>query len=479
MKNISVFSCILFLAFFSASKVFAQDSTSIKITLPNSEKWSTDSVKIYNFLHDKWTFLDKIDTAVNSCFIKFPCERAIEQTIYIKEAKSFDFLVLPNDNVEIIIDKENKHTFLKGKAHRENEILYDKLEDYSDFNAVFWIYPLISNKGVDLDTIFYTIDSMRSEILTDYEIITKDFVVDSTFDIYFHNELDTYQYNGYDMIIEDKDDKKNKIPLRYYKYKSKFKNKIDSDYPYSKNYINLLYEQILEENCVEANPKEVTNKYYACAYQQIKKIKNEEIRNYLTLQVLSYMIYKTLWWNEEEERVFNEVMGEAKKAFPNNERIKILEERASSDKSYSRGAPAPDFTLKDLIGKEVSLSDFKGKYVFITFWDSSSEIFEYNTFYGNQLLKKFTEKKVVFIFVAIHQTEQEWKDVLYNEKSIGVHLFANEEQLEDLKNKYVISEKMFKVSNATFIDKYGRRIFNSIYLPHNMWEVSNVISKGE
>jgi len=30
--------------------------------------------------------------------------------------------------------------------------------------------------------------------------------------------------------------------------------------------------------------------------------------------------------------------------------------------------PAPDFTLKNTKGREVSLSDFKGKAVFLTFW---------------------------------------------------------------------------------------------------------------
>jgi cytochrome c biogenesis protein CcmG/thiol:disulfide interchange protein DsbE len=38
------------------------------------------------------------------------------------------------------------------------------------------------------------------------------------------------------------------------------------------------------------------------------------------------------------------------------------------DPSKSVGLPAPDFTLKDLNGKEVSLADYKGKVVLVNFW---------------------------------------------------------------------------------------------------------------
>ena len=32
------------------------------------------------------------------------------------------------------------------------------------------------------------------------------------------------------------------------------------------------------------------------------------------------------------------------------------------------GAPAPDFQLNDLSGKQVSLSEFRGKVVYLNFW---------------------------------------------------------------------------------------------------------------
>ncbi|GHE29856.1 TlpA disulfide reductase family protein [Sphingobacterium griseoflavum] len=44
--------------------------------------------------------------------------------------------------------------------------------------------------------------------------------------------------------------------------------------------------------------------------------------------------------------------------------------RMKQIKGISEGAVAPDFTLPDTEGKEYSLSDFKGKYVFLDFWAS-------------------------------------------------------------------------------------------------------------
>lgn len=40
----------------------------------------------------------------------------------------------------------------------------------------------------------------------------------------------------------------------------------------------------------------------------------------------------------------------------------------SETKEKLLGKPAPDFTLKDLNGKEISLYDYKGKVVLINFW---------------------------------------------------------------------------------------------------------------
>lgn len=50
--------------------------------------------------------------------------------------------------------------------------------------------------------------------------------------------------------------------------------------------------------------------------------------------------------------------------------IKEEQEKAKAKENVSEGKPAPDFTLKDLQGKDLTLSSLRGKYVVLDFWGS-------------------------------------------------------------------------------------------------------------
>jgi hypothetical protein len=79
MKNKLAFICLLFLAFYSVSSAFAQDSTSIKIILHQIEEWKVDEVVISYFppvLVEKYTdfSFDKIDSIKNIWVTKIPTD---------------------------------------------------------------------------------------------------------------------------------------------------------------------------------------------------------------------------------------------------------------------------------------------------------------------------------------------------------------------------------------------------------------------
>lgn len=75
--------------------------------------------------------------------------------------------------------------------------------------------------------------------------------------------------------------------------------------------------------------------------------------------------------NLAKEKVQKEKLAQEKKT--EEEKKKTEEEKKTAEEpkdNEKEKVPAPDFKLKDLKGNEVSLSDYKGKKVFLNFWAS-------------------------------------------------------------------------------------------------------------
>ncbi len=71
------------------------------------------------------------------------------------------------------------------------------------------------------------------------------------------------------------------------------------------------------------------------------------------------------------------------------------------------GNPAPDFTLADLDGNQVSLSDFRGKTVFINFWATWCPACREEMPEIEALYQQYKDKGVVVLGVDILETEGE------------------------------------------------------------------------
>ena len=89
------------------------------------------------------------------------------------------------------------------------------------------------------------------------------------------------------------------------------------------------------------------------------------------------------------------------------------------------GNPAPGFTLKGENGKSVSLSDFKGKIVFIDFWGihCSPCLYEIKNSVP-ALREKYKDKNIVFLNICVEGEESEWKEHLAKLNLQGVNLIT-------------------------------------------------------
>lgn len=69
-------------------------------------------------------------------------------------------------------------------------------------------------------------------------------------------------------------------------------------------------------------------------------------------------------------------------------------------KRFEKGTPAPSFSLKDRSENLVSLNDFKGKYVFLTFWNTSCNKCLLEMDVMNKMVDKF-RNNIVFVNIAV------------------------------------------------------------------------------
>lgn len=85
-----------------------------------------------------------------------------------------------------------------------------------------------------------------------------------------------------------------------------------------------------------------------------------------------------------------------------------------------KGDKCPEFVFKDAQGKEHTLSELKGKYVFIDVWASWCYPCRKEYPYLQELEKKMEGKNIVFIGISCDHIEWRWKGALEMEKMGGV-----------------------------------------------------------
>ena len=135
------------------------------------------------------------------------------------------------------------------------------------------------------------------------------------------------------------------------------------------------------------------------------------------------------------------------------------------------GNPAPPFTLKNEEGKSVSLSDFKGKAVYIDFWGvycgpCISDIKNYVP----QVHEKYKGKDVVFLNICVDVDEKTWKENIKKLNLHGVNLLAVGGPQNPACKAYNVSG----IPHYVLIDKEGKIVNNNATRP---WDLMR--TKGE
>jgi peroxiredoxin len=103
---------------------------------------------------------------------------------------------------------------------------------------------------------------------------------------------------------------------------------------------------------------------------------------------------------------------------------------------FAAGQPAPDFTLRDNTGKEVSMRELRGKVVYLDFWGTwCPPCMNEMTKHSHALKERFLGQDVAFVYISVRDTQAQWQQVLQQEKltsANSVHLWAPDKSVAQL-----------------------------------------------
>ena len=125
--------------------------------------------------------------------------------------------------------------------------------------------------------------------------------------------------------------------------------------------------------------------------------------------------------------------------FPDSKFIPMLQRTIASTALLQAGNAAPDFSLPDMDGKMVSLSDFSGNIVYLDIWASWCGPCRSEIPHAKKLEEELKDSGVVFLGVSIDEDEKAWKKLIKDKDIPGMQLISKGSFDSDIAQKYNVT----------------------------------------
>ena len=160
----------------------------------------------------------------------------------------------------------------------------------------------------------------------------------------------------------------------------------------------------------------------------LSNIKSQAVKEYLVASFsISYIDSEGVDDAEEVKAIFN-------KEVTNSVMQAAFNSLYAQGSSVAKGSKAHGFKYLDINGKEVSLSDLKGKYVYIDVWATWCAPCREEYPHLQMLEKAFQGTNISFVSISTDQDEAKWKQTVKDEKMGGIQLHTGGD--EDFLNAF-------------------------------------------
>lgn len=159
----------------------------------------------------------------------------------------------------------------------------------------------------------------------------------------------------------------------------------------------------------------ILKKEKACQYI-LEHVKNAELREYALAETITPYIKS--YGIEGAENIIECFRTNVK----NPMYVNLFESYYTIWKQISPGSFACDFRYSDVDGKQVRLSDFKGKYVFIDIWATWCKPCCYEIPFIQEIEHRLAGKDVVFVSISTDKDTDVWRKKVKEENMGGIQL---------------------------------------------------------
>ena len=156
----------------------------------------------------------------------------------------------------------------------------------------------------------------------------------------------------------------------------------------------------------------INEKYKDSLYERHSSLSEEYIFNHRDSYLSAYKLsaYRGRWPYNSVRYLYTRLDAKIRESSYGRE-VKAFLDGLDAN---SEGSKAKDFIAKEVKGKDLKLSDFKGKYVLLDFWGSWCVPCRESSPHLIDLYKKYSEKGFTVIGIATEyeKTDKKWKDAI-------------------------------------------------------------------